>query len=67
MGVTPLKATWPPKVIFPIFGRVTAGKYVYPDSNETLKNMFHYSNNSYSEKFMEIFLIKPNCLLTMLI
>jgi len=29
---------------FPNFGRITAGKYVYPDSNETLKNMFQNSN-----------------------
>jgi len=49
---------------FPNLIRITAGKYVYPDTNETLKNMFQ---NSYSEKFIEIFLIKPNCSLTMLI
>jgi len=29
---------------FPNFGRITTGKYVYPDSNETLKNMFQNSN-----------------------
>jgi len=29
---------------FPNFGRITAGKYVYADSNETLKNMFPNSN-----------------------
>jgi len=29
---------------FPNFGRITAGKYVYLDSNETLKNIFLNSN-----------------------
>jgi len=53
---------------FPNIERITAEKYFYPDTNETLKNVFQKSNKvELFEKFMEIFLIKPNCLLTMLI